>query len=215
MSGVYAFTPDPIPDCPAQLTCSAILYVTRISICHMHLPLQYHKPLTHWGRVTHICARILTIIGSDNSLSPGRILSIGPQKQISVNLKRNLYIFIQKVHVKMSFGKFRQCWWCNVFKSNSPRSNNDTKVYMDHYIPTPHFVIGGHNHCSYWSIQGNQSCDAIWVIWSALSINTNHNWSHTYWKVHYLSSKLLELLCLHFSSMQVCINYIYLFTEIY
>ena len=28
--------------------------------------------LTHWGRVTHICFRKLTIIGSDNGLSPGR-----------------------------------------------------------------------------------------------------------------------------------------------
>ena len=28
--------------------------------------------LTHWGRVTHICLSKLTIIGSDNGLSPGR-----------------------------------------------------------------------------------------------------------------------------------------------
>ena len=28
--------------------------------------------LTHWGRVTHICVSNLTIIGSDNGLSPGR-----------------------------------------------------------------------------------------------------------------------------------------------
>ena len=28
--------------------------------------------LTHWGRVTHICISDLTIIGSDNGLSPGR-----------------------------------------------------------------------------------------------------------------------------------------------
>ena len=27
--------------------------------------------LTHWGRVTHICVSNLTIIGSDNGLSPG------------------------------------------------------------------------------------------------------------------------------------------------
>ena len=27
--------------------------------------------LTHWGRVTHICVGNLTIIGSDNGLSPG------------------------------------------------------------------------------------------------------------------------------------------------
>ena len=44
--------------------------------------------LTHWGRVTHIYVGKLTIIGSDNGLSPGRhqaiiwtdagILLIGP-----------------------------------------------------------------------------------------------------------------------------------------
>ena len=44
--------------------------------------------LTHWGRVTHICVSKLTIIGSDNDLSPDRrqaiiwtndgILLIGP-----------------------------------------------------------------------------------------------------------------------------------------
>ena len=44
--------------------------------------------MTHWGRVTHICVSNLTIIGSDNDLSPGRgqaiiltnagILFIGP-----------------------------------------------------------------------------------------------------------------------------------------
>ena len=28
--------------------------------------------LTHWGRVTQICVRKVTIIGSDNGLSPGR-----------------------------------------------------------------------------------------------------------------------------------------------
>ena len=28
--------------------------------------------VTHWGRVTHICVRKLTIVGSDNGLSPGR-----------------------------------------------------------------------------------------------------------------------------------------------
>ena len=29
-------------------------------------------PITHWGRVTHICVSKLTIIGSDNGLSPER-----------------------------------------------------------------------------------------------------------------------------------------------
>ena len=32
----------------------------------------YGLRLTHWGRGTHICVSELTIIGSDNGLSPGR-----------------------------------------------------------------------------------------------------------------------------------------------
>ena len=32
----------------------------------------YYSWLTHWGRVTHICVSKLTIIGSDNGLSPDR-----------------------------------------------------------------------------------------------------------------------------------------------
>ena len=42
--------------------------------CHCKLKNKYsHKIcLTHWGRVTHICVSKLTIIGSDNGLSPGR-----------------------------------------------------------------------------------------------------------------------------------------------
>ena len=30
------------------------------------------QALTHWGRVTHMCVSKLTIIGSDNGLSPDR-----------------------------------------------------------------------------------------------------------------------------------------------
>ena len=58
--------------------------------------------LTHWGRVTHICVSKLTIVGSDNGLSPDRcqaiiwtnaglllILPLG-------NLNRNSNISIQK-----------------------------------------------------------------------------------------------------------------------
>ena len=33
---------------------------------------KYSLNLTHWGRGTHICGSKLTIIGSDNGLSPGR-----------------------------------------------------------------------------------------------------------------------------------------------
>ena len=36
------------------------------------LPLYSRLVFTHWGRATHICVSKLTIIASDNGLSPGR-----------------------------------------------------------------------------------------------------------------------------------------------
>ena len=62
--------------------------------------------LTHWGRVTHICIGKLTIMGSDNGLSPERrqaiiwtnaaILLIAPWEQTSVKFQtkfKHLYIW--------------------------------------------------------------------------------------------------------------------------
>ena len=53
--------------------------------------------LTHWGQVIHRCVGKLTIIGSDNGLSPGRrqaIIWINDGMVLISN--RNLYIFIQE-----------------------------------------------------------------------------------------------------------------------
>ena len=83
--------------------------------CDISKPKYLH--LTHWGRVTHICVIKLTIVASDNGLSPGRrqaiiwtnvgILLIGP---LGINFSENLieiYTFsFRKMHLKMS-GKWR------------------------------------------------------------------------------------------------------------
>ena len=70
--------------------------------------------LTHWGRVTHICVGDLTIIGSDNGLSPGRrqaiiwtnagMLLIGP---LQWNFLEMHTFSLKKIHFKMSSGKRR------------------------------------------------------------------------------------------------------------
>ena len=74
--------------------------------------------LTHWGRETHICVSKLTIIGSDNGLSPGRrqaiiwtnagILLIGPLEtnfgEILVGIQT---LSFKKMHLKMSSAKWR------------------------------------------------------------------------------------------------------------
>ena len=55
-------------------------HLATILIWHCKLR-QKGDELTHWGQVTHICVSKLTIIGSDNGLSPGTnagILLIGP-----------------------------------------------------------------------------------------------------------------------------------------
>ena len=74
--------------------------------------------ITHWGRVTHICVSKLTIIGSDNGLSPDRrqtiiwtnagILFIGPlgTKFSKILIEIKIFSF-RKMHLKMSFGKWR------------------------------------------------------------------------------------------------------------
>ena len=84
--------------------------------------------LTHWGRVTHICIRKITIIGSDNGLSPGRcqaiiwssvaILLIGPLGTNFSEILIDIYIFsFKKMDLKMSSGKWRPfCLGLNVLK---------------------------------------------------------------------------------------------------
>ena len=74
--------------------------------------------LTHWGRVTYICVDKLTIIGSDNGVSPGQrqaiiwtnvgILSIGPLGTNFSEIVIKFYIFsLKKMHLKMASGKWR------------------------------------------------------------------------------------------------------------
>ena len=82
--------------------------------------------LTHWGRVTHICIGNLTIIGSDNGLSPGRrqaiiwtnagILLIGPLgTNFSEILTEIITFSFKKIYLKVSSAKWRPfCHGLNV-----------------------------------------------------------------------------------------------------
>ena len=86
--------------------------------------LGYH--LTHWGRVTHICISKLTIIGSDDGLSPGRrqaiirtnagILSIEPLRTNFSEFSIKIQTFsFKEMHLKMLSGKWQPfCLGLNV-----------------------------------------------------------------------------------------------------
>ena len=80
--------------------------------------------LTHWGRVTHICVGKLTIIGSDNGLSPGRrqaIIWTNAGILLIWTLETNFSEILIKIHTfsfkKMSSAKWRPfCLGLNVFE---------------------------------------------------------------------------------------------------
>ena len=81
---------------------------------------------THWGPVTHICVGTLTIIVSENGLSPGRrqaiiwtnagILLTGPQGTNFSEILTGIQAFsFKKMHLKMSSAKWRPfCFGLNV-----------------------------------------------------------------------------------------------------
>ena len=86
--------------------------------------------LTHWGQVTHICVSKLTIIGSDNGLSPARrqtiiwtndgIWMIGPLRTNFCEILIEVITFLfKKIRLKVSSAKRRPiCLGINVLKRN-------------------------------------------------------------------------------------------------
>ena len=106
--------------------------------------------MTHWGRVTHICVSELTIVGSDNGLSPGRrqaiiwtndgILLIGP---LGTNFSEILFgiqtFSFNKMHLKMSSAKWRPfCLGLNVLNIQLPTlalQHNTAKFEVASILP--------------------------------------------------------------------------------
>ena len=99
--------------------------------------------LTHWSRVTHICVGKLTIIGSDNGLSPARcqaiiwtnagILLIGPLgTNFSEILIRIQTFSFTKMHLKMLSAKWRPfCLGLNVLRKDVAPNRWQTSVDQD------------------------------------------------------------------------------------
>ena len=114
-------------------------------ICACVQSIIYLLILTHWGRVTHICVSKLSIIGSDNGLSPGRrqaiiwtnagILLIGALgTNVSEILIQICTFSWKKMLLKMSSGKRRpSCLGLNVLISLS----HSIAIQSIVWLPTP------------------------------------------------------------------------------
>ena len=113
------------PPVPSQ--CLTMIWNINLNSCFLNNSANYY--LTHWGRVTHICVSKLTIIASDNGLSPDRrqaiiwtnagILLIGPLGTNFNEILIKFHIFsFNKMHLKMSSGKWRpSCLGLNVLNA--------------------------------------------------------------------------------------------------
>ena len=104
--------------------CMAV-QINRRWCCGNYITLSYLGALTHWGRVTHICVVNLTIIGSDNGLSPGRrqaiiwtndaIVWIRP---LGTNFSETLIEFLTFWFKKMRLNVSSAKWWSFRFGFN-------------------------------------------------------------------------------------------------
>ena len=113
---------------------SSIMHVIRrsacvnkmVAWCQIYYRTAAIKLLAHWGRVTYICVSKLTVIGSDNGLSPERrqtiiwtnagILLIGtPETNLGEILSEIHTFSFKKMHLKTSSAKWRPfCLGLNV-----------------------------------------------------------------------------------------------------
>ena len=118
--------------------------------------------LTHWGRVTHICVSKLTIIGSDNGLSPGRhqaiiwtnagillIRTLGTNFSEILLICEILAFSFKKMHLKLSSAKWRP--FCHSFNVLSHRLSlvYYNMIYHEHFNWRQSITFGIENICIY------------------------------------------------------------------
>ena len=125
--GSNSSTDKPIPE-PMLMVFYDVIWHHEATVCcspqnktlflELYDVVHCYMPLTHWGRVTHICVAKLTIIASDNGLSPGRrkaiiwtnagLLLIGPLGTTLNEILIEIHTFsFKKMHLKTSSAK-----WC-------------------------------------------------------------------------------------------------------
>ena len=142
---------------------------------HKYLPvLQYLSTvkdvLSHWGQVTHICVGKLTIIGSDNGLSPGQrqaiiwtnagILLTGPLgTNFSEILIEILTFSFKKTWFKVSSAKWRPfCLGLNVLTLLVLRPEYSGRTRSIPWLPMPWLLVSpNHQWSCYWLSGINRS----------------------------------------------------------
>ena len=141
----------------ADISCYNLLTTRNVvTLCSKDLSTNI---LTHWGQVTHICVGKLTIIGSDNGLSPERrqaiiktnawILSIWSLGTNFSEILIEIQTFsLKKIRLKMSSAKccsFRL--GLNVLIHSQDALSNVSKTQTGILLPVPATETEYHKHC--------------------------------------------------------------------
>ena len=149
--------------------------------------------LTHWGRGTHICISKLTIIGTDNGLSPGRhqaiiwtnagILSIQTLWTNFSEILSKIHTFSpKKMHLKMSSAKWQPfCLGLNVLSTplkfkHFSRSVHTLKLRLlisqqAKFSIWQKYLLDYLNHVYIWQVPPQLSCGDTCQIWTWYSTN--------------------------------------------
>ena len=149
---------------------------------------------THRGRVTHICVSELTIIGSDNGLSPGRrqaIVNWTLRDKLQWNFNRNSNIFIQENALENVV-----CEMASILSRPQCVKHKTENVTLNSHFPGSHELMSfiwyyliqiyfsqseaANNQYSYFGINSLRPSDAIWhnKSWSTLAQVWLIAWQH-------------------------------------
>ena len=127
--------------------------------------------LTHWGRVMYISISELSIIGSDNGLSPGRrqatiwtntiwtnIVNWTPGNKFQLNIIEIHIFSFKKMHLKRSSAKRRPfCLGLNVLRTQ-PHLHDST--HIDHAID---LQTSNLTHCGLVMPYGDRDLGQHWL----------------------------------------------------
>ena len=155
--------------------------------------------LTHWDRVTHICVNKLTIIGSDNSLSPGRrqaiiwtnagILLIWTLETNFSDILSKFHTFsFKKIHLKISSTTLQQFCLGLTWTSRIELTAQQTSpvwIILPHKDPIYHqeciiwfysyqyyFWNSRHVHLKHW----HKLKDIVWIYLSSTTFSHGFQW---------------------------------------
>ena len=132
--------------------------------------------LTHWSRVTHICVSNLTIIGSDNGLSPGRcqaitwtnvgILLIGPLGTNFSEMLIEIHTFsFKKIHLKISSGKWQPfCFGLNVLRPKFMAPLIISSLVSPPNTNTVRFLAATKQLYEWFSLSVHLSCHTVFTV---------------------------------------------------